>query len=220
MGTTSTAIQTQVSIGVADGAANAHIRKQILRLRLARGWTRQDLEESAGLAPNTLGDLETGVRRVSVDVLQKIIDALECDISDVWPSPRSNADVEGPPPPKLACDPLTFSRLAEVHSLTGAEASCMFVGTSRPGLSLVGQSADEKPASEIRPLSSINLDERERDLLSRKLLQGKVMSPWIAYLHCENGRSVYLCLKNARVALWEEGFIDYCLSAWLPALQF
>lgn len=201
---------------MADGVTNTHVRKQIQRIRLSKGWTKHDLERAAGLAPDTLVDLEAGIRRISVDSLHKMVDALGADITEVWPSPKSNSTVEDPFTPEWEINSLHFTRLAEVHSLTGAEASCMFASNSGPGLT--PSDAEMTPVPELQVLSTINLDEDERERLSLKLQQGSVMAPWIAYLHCENGRSLYLCLKNARVKFWAEGFIERCLSIWLDGL--
>ena len=216
MGTSRLAVQTQVSFGMADGVTNTHVRKQIQRIRLSKGWTKHDLERAAGLAPDTLEDLEAGTRRINVDILRKMVEALGANITDVWPSPKSISAVEDPFAPERASNSLHFSRLAEVHSLTGAEASCMFMSNSDPGLT--PSAAEMTPEPELRVLSTINLDEVERERLPLKLLQGSVMAPWVAYLHCENGRGLYLCLKNARVQFWAEGFIERCLSLWLADL--
>jgi len=214
--TTRLAVQTPVLFGMADGVTNTHVRKQIQRIRLAKGWTKHDLERAAGLQPDTLGDLEAGIRRINVDILCKMVEAMGADITEVWPSHESISAGEDPFAPDRASNSLHFSRLAEVHSLTAAEASCMFMSNSDPGLA--HSAAETAPAPEIRVLSTINLDEIERERLPLKLLQGSVMAPWATYLHCENGRSLYLCLKNARVQFWAEGFIERCLAVWLAAL--
>jgi hypothetical protein len=167
------------------------------------------------MAVDSLGGLEAGIRRINVDALRKIVEALEVDITDLWPSPKRISSVQSPLLLEQASDPINFSRLAEVHSLTGAEASCMFTSNGHPDLAQTAAEGTPEPA--LRALSSINLDEDERKRLSRKLLQGTVTAPWVAYFHRENGPSLYLCLKNARVETWAEKFIERCLSAWLTA---
>lgn len=216
MATTRLAVQTPVLFGMADGVTNTHVRKQIQRIRLSKGWTKQDLERAAGLAPDTLADLEAGIHRISVDILCKMVEAMGADITEVWPSHESIHSVADPFAPDRASNSLHFSRLAEVHSLTGAEASCMFMSNTDPGLA--HSTAETAPAPEIRVLSTINLDELEREQLPLKILRGSVMAPWATYLHCENGRGLYLCLKNARVQFWAEGFIERCLAVWLADL--
>jgi transcriptional regulator with XRE-family HTH domain len=209
------AVQTQVPVGMLDGATNTHIRKQIQRLRLSKGWTKHDLEQAAGIAADSLEDLEAGVSRINVDILRKIIEALDSDITEVWPSPERTSNVQSPLPPEQAGDPLNFSRLAEIHSLTGAEASCMFTGNDRPRLAQTATEDTPEPA--LQTLSSINLYEDEREWLCRRLLQRTATGPWDSYLYCQNGRRLYLCLKNARLEFWAEGFIERCLATWLAA---
>jgi transcriptional regulator with XRE-family HTH domain len=210
------AVQTQLFIGMPDGVTNMHIRKQIHRLRLSKGWTKQDLEQAAGISADSVEELEAGIRRINVDILRKIIEALESDITEVWPSTGRVASVQSQlPPASQADDPLNFSRLAEIHALTGAEASCMFAGNDRSALTETG--AEQAPEAALLTLSSINLDEGEKEWLSRNLLSWTVTAPWDVYLHRESGYSLYLCLKNARLEFWAEGFVERCLSAWLAA---
>jgi transcriptional regulator with XRE-family HTH domain len=209
------AYRTQIAFDMPDGVTNTHVRKQIRRIRLSKGWTKHDLEEAAGIAADSLGDLEAGIRRINVDILRKIVEALESDITEVWPSPLRTAIEQSPLPSEQASDPLNFSRLAEIHSLTGAEASCMFVSNGRQVPT--HEAAEEPPESVLRLLSMINLDEEEREWLCCNLLEATPTGPWVTYLYSENGRSLYLCLKNARLEFWAEGFIERCLSAWLAS---
>ena len=207
--------QTEMPFGMPDGVTNTHVRKQIRRIRLSKGWTKQDLEEAAGIGTDSLEDLEAGIRHISVDTLRKIIDALESDITEVWPSHRRVNNVDGELPNGHARDPLNFSRLAEVHSLTGAVSSCMFVSSDRPVV--VHQEAEEAPTAGLRLLAMINLDDDEREWLCSSILSGASTGPWVTYLYSEDGRSMYLCLKRASLEFWAEGFIERCLAAWLTA---
>ena len=213
MATSRIAFQTQIPLGVPDGATNAHVRKQIQRIRLSKGWTRYDLEEAAGIAADSLEDLEAGIRRINVDILQKIIEALESDITDVWPSPDAVSGVQSTFPNGQASDPVNFSRLAEIHSLTQAEASCMFIRNENPVLT--GAAAEKEKAAGFQVLSTINLEKEEMECLFRNISEGTSTGPWVTYLYRANGRGLYLCLKNACPTFWAESFIECCLSAWL-----
>ena len=215
MATTRMPFQTSEIFGAPDGLTNTHIRKQIQRLRLSKGWTKRDLEEAARLAPDTLQDFEAGIRCINVDTLRKLIEALESDITEVWPSGEGAGKVQHILLPGQAGEALHLSRLAEIHSLTGAEASCLFMGNNRPDHPW--PSADEKPDPALQVLSSINLDSHGSEWLRRRVQEWTVTSPWNVYLCCENGRSLYLCLKNARIEFWAEGFIERCLSTWLAS---
>jgi transcriptional regulator with XRE-family HTH domain len=210
------AVRKPIPIGMADGVTNTHVRKQIKKLRLAKGWTQHDLAEAAGMADSSLGCLETGFYRLNLDSLRKLIDALEADITEVWPSTKRISRVKSDLSLPHASDPTNFFRLAEVHSLTGAEASCMFTSSGQPGPA--SKAAEEKSKPALRALYTINLEENERWQLSRQLIEGTVTAPWAAYFHRDNGRSLFLCLKNACVEIWVEDLIEWCLSAWLASL--
>ncbi|HKT11436.1 MAG TPA: helix-turn-helix transcriptional regulator [Terriglobia bacterium] len=218
MATSRMSFQTLELFGAPDGLTNTHVRKQIRRLRLSKGWTKHDLEEAARLAPDTLEDFEAGIRCITVDTLRKLIEALESDITEVWPSADGSEKVRNTPLPGQADETLHLSRLAEIHSLTGAEVSCMFVGNTLPSQAVTA--ADGTPGHGLQLLSSINLAKDENEWLCQNLRQGNVASPWTVYICRENGRSLYLCLKNARVEFWAEGFIQSCLYTWLASTPF
>jgi len=213
--TTHMPFQTLELFGTPDGLTNTHIRKQIQRLRLSKGWTKHDLEEAARMPPDTLQDFEAGIRCITVDTLRKLIEALESDITEVWPSGEGADKVQNILLPGQAGEALHLSRLAEIHSLTGAGASCLFMGNNRPEHTWT--SADETPDPTLAVLSSINLDKDGSEWLRRRVQEWAVTSPWSVYFCCENGRSLYLCLKNARIEFWAEGFIERCLSTWLAS---
>jgi transcriptional regulator with XRE-family HTH domain len=215
MATSRLPYQGQDLWGTPDGVTNTHIRKRIQRLRLSKGWTKQDLELAARLAPDTLADFEAGIRRINVDTLRKLIEALDSDITEVWPSAEGADKVRETLPPDQDDEAINFSRLAEIHSLTGAEASCMFTGFDRPDPE---QTADEETIeSALRTLSAINLKPEDRDWLRIKVLHGTTTKPWVTYRHSQNGRSLYLCLRNPQTELGADILIERCLSAWLAA---
>lgn len=167
------------------------------------------------MPPDTLEDFEAGIRCINVDTLRKLIEALESDITEVWPSAEGAGEEGNILLPGHADEALHLSRLAEIHSLTGAEASCMCMGDNLSNHT--GTSVDETSTLAFLVLSSINLDKDESEWLCRKLQRWNVTPPWTVYLCCENGRSLYLCLKNARLEFWAEGFIQRCLSTWLAS---
>ncbi|HET9178161.1 MAG TPA: helix-turn-helix transcriptional regulator [Terriglobia bacterium] len=210
MATSRMEVQTELFTGTVDGLTNAHVRRQIQRLRRLKGWTQHDLEQAAGMSPNSIDGLESGLRRINVDTLQRIMEALESDITDVWPAVNRGDSVlrSG-----QASDPLSFSRLTEIHSLTGAEASCMF--SSEDYLDMAGAAAEAMAEPALRTLCAINLYDEERERLCREVLGGTDTDPWVTYRHSENGCSLYLCLKNPHLEFWAEGFVERCLSAWL-----
>lgn len=201
---------------MADGATNTHVRLQIKRLRLSKGWTQRQLAQAAGISASSLGCLETGFYRFNLDTLQKIIHALGVEIVDVWPSSNRINSIEDRLPPRRPGDQIHFFRLGEVHSLAGAEAACIFTGACRPETSLAAPEEAQQPA--LRPLYTIHVEESEIWWLSQQLQEGKVTAPWAAYVRREGDQSLYLCLKNASIGPWLEELIHCYLSAWIAAL--
>jgi transcriptional regulator with XRE-family HTH domain len=213
MATSSVGMEDQNLFGMPDGVTNTHIRKQIQRLRLSKGWTKRDLEQAAHLAPDTLQDFEAGIRRINVDTLRKLIEALESDITEVWPSTEGANRVRNTLSPEEEDDPLNFSRLIEIHSLTGAEASCLFIGDGIPDVTRTAD--EEKVEGSLRTLAAVNLKPEDRDWLRIKVLHGTTTSPWATFVRYDNGHSMYLCLKNPRLESGAEVLVERCLSAWL-----
>ena len=144
MSSSHVAVHKPIPVGLPDGTTNTFVRKQIRKLRVLKGWTQRELAHAAGISASSLGCLETGFYRLNLDTLQKIIDALGVEISDVWPSRNGSNHVECSHPPQRARDQVHFYRLAEVHSLTGSEASCLFASNLQPALS---QGPARKPRS-------------------------------------------------------------------------
>lgn len=63
-----------------------HFADEMLRRRLARGWTQGQLAKVAGVSPHTITQIESALANPSVKTLQKIAAAfgaeLTCDIED------------------------------------------------------------------------------------------------------------------------------------------
>lgn len=216
MASSHVAVHKPVPIGLPDGTTNTFVRKQIRKLRILKGWTQRELAHAAGISASSLGCLETGFYRLNLDTLQKIIDALGVEISEVWPS---RDGLNHPPcshPPRRTGDQVHFYRLAEVYSLTGAEASCLFACNLHPAPS--PEPGEEAQQPELRALYTVRLGENERWWLSRQLLQGSVAPPWVAYIHRENDWALFLCLKSPSMEPWIEKLIRCYLSEWITAI--
>src|SRR5262245_34041224 len=56
-------------------------------LRQSRGWTQEQLGERAGISYKFIGEIERGVGNPSVDYLDRLSQALEVDITDLFGSP-------------------------------------------------------------------------------------------------------------------------------------
>src|SRR3712207_2493376 len=59
-----------------DGNLDALVRQRIRGLRLARGWSLDELAARSWLSPSTLSRIETGHRRIALDQLAPIARAL------------------------------------------------------------------------------------------------------------------------------------------------
>lgn len=59
-----------------DGALDALVRQRIRGLRVARGWSLDELAARCYLSPSTLSRIETGHRRIALDQLMPIAGAL------------------------------------------------------------------------------------------------------------------------------------------------
>jgi transcriptional regulator with XRE-family HTH domain len=59
-----------------EGDVDSIVRRRIKGLRLARGWSLDDLAERCYLSPSTLSRIETGHRRLSLDQLTSLARAL------------------------------------------------------------------------------------------------------------------------------------------------
>ncbi|HEV2492052.1 MAG TPA: helix-turn-helix domain-containing protein [Terriglobia bacterium] len=203
--------------GLADGATNTHVRQQIRRLRLARGWTQRELALTAGLSPSSLGCLETGFYRLNLDTLHRLVLALDADITDVWPSAKQKNSAESEHPLLPGIDQVSFFRLREVHLLSSAEASCLFAGTRcRDG---ANGSAKDLGMPPLQALYTINLEDAERTALARQLASETLALPWVKYAYCQPPRCLFLSLKNPAMKPWLESLIERYLPAWLAAFQ-
>jgi len=66
---------------------DALVRRRIRGLRLARGWSLDDLAARSYLSPSTLSRLETGHRRIALDQLAAIARALGATLDQLVESP-------------------------------------------------------------------------------------------------------------------------------------
>jgi DNA-binding Xre family transcriptional regulator len=66
-----------------EGDLDGLVRKRIRGLRVARGWSLDDLAARCYLSPSTLSRIETGHRRISLDQLSSIARALETTLDQL-----------------------------------------------------------------------------------------------------------------------------------------
>ncbi|MFJ6698133.1 helix-turn-helix domain-containing protein [Streptomyces sp. NPDC091272] len=66
-----------------DGELDNLVRKRIRSLRVAKGWSLDDLAARCFLSPSTLSRIETGHRRIALDQLAPIARALETSLDQL-----------------------------------------------------------------------------------------------------------------------------------------
>lgn len=82
-----------------DGGLDGLVRKRIRALRVAQGWSLEELAARAKLSPSSLSRIETGQRRLALDQLVDLARALdtsldqlvETDTDDVITHPTAEA---------------------------------------------------------------------------------------------------------------------------------
>lgn len=62
-------------------------------LRQSLGWSLEDLAERSHLSPSTISRIETGKRRISIDVLVTLARALQVDLESLLDAEDSDGDV-------------------------------------------------------------------------------------------------------------------------------
>jgi transcriptional regulator with XRE-family HTH domain len=75
-----------------DGTVESLVRQRIRALRLARGWSLDDLAERCWFSASTLSRMETGHRRIGLDQLTALARALDTSI-DYLVAPEDDEDV-------------------------------------------------------------------------------------------------------------------------------
>jgi transcriptional regulator with XRE-family HTH domain len=71
-----------------DGELDALVRQRIRSLRVARGWSLDELAARSYLSPSTLSRIETGHRRIALDQLAPIARALSITLDQLVESGR------------------------------------------------------------------------------------------------------------------------------------
>jgi transcriptional regulator with XRE-family HTH domain len=71
-----------------DGELDALVRQRIRGLRVARGWSLDELAARSYLSPSTLSRIETGHRRIALDQLAPIARALGTTLDQLVESGR------------------------------------------------------------------------------------------------------------------------------------
>jgi DNA-binding Xre family transcriptional regulator len=83
-----------------DGDLDGLVRKRIRALRVAQGWSLDDLASRARLSPSSLSRIENGQRRLALDQLVVIARALDTSLDQLVETDTddviSNPTIDGP----------------------------------------------------------------------------------------------------------------------------
>lgn len=105
------------------------VRQRIRGLRLARGWTLDNLASRSDLSPSTLSRVETGHRRIGLEQLVVIARALGTSL-DQLVEPEGNEDVVIRPEPESA-DGTTLWMLSRERDRRGVTIAKMRITEER-----------------------------------------------------------------------------------------
>ncbi len=61
------------------------VANQIRDLRTQKNWSQEELAEKSGLHRTYIGSVERGERNITLRTLQRIADALGCEITALFP---------------------------------------------------------------------------------------------------------------------------------------
>src|SRR5689334_24435931 len=113
-----------------DGELDGLVRQRIRGLRVARGWSLDDLAARCYLSPSTLSRIETGHRRIALDQLAPIARALGTTLDQLVES-SDDEDVVIRPQPDHAPGVTTWLLSGEraPHGVTVAK---MRIAADRP----------------------------------------------------------------------------------------
>jgi len=81
---------------------NATVRARLRSLRLALGWSLDDVAARAHLSASTISRIETGKRTISLDVLAPLCRALQVDVNALLDTTEDDEDVVIRPLPTTA----------------------------------------------------------------------------------------------------------------------
>lgn len=110
------------------------IRKRIRGLRLARGWSLDNLADRCGMSPSTLSRIETGNRRIALDQLVPLARALDTTLDQLVES-ADDGDVVIRPIPDSSRGVTTWilSNERSLHGVTVAKMRITAEQTATPG---------------------------------------------------------------------------------------
>lgn len=111
-----------------DAAVDAVVRARIRSLRTTRGWSLDALAARCELSPSSLSRIETGHRRVALDQLVRIAQALDTTLDQLVESDAEEDVVIRPEP--TSTDGMTTWILSRDAGINGTTVAKMRFGTA------------------------------------------------------------------------------------------
>lgn len=71
-----------------------YIGKQIQKRRKGKGLTQQELSETADISLSFLGHIERGTRKLSIETLLKLLQALDCSADELLGTGKKNQQIQ------------------------------------------------------------------------------------------------------------------------------
>lgn len=68
------------------------IASNLIRLRLAKGWSQSELARHSGVTQPQISQLEGRLRGVGPDSRKKLAEALGVDVQELWATPPASPD--------------------------------------------------------------------------------------------------------------------------------
>ena len=102
---------------------NRLVIKNLKRLRLSKGMKMRQVAQLGRIPLSSYACMEAGHYNISIDLLFRVLGALEADIQDVWPAETVGVENESDP---IYIRRIQSFRLSEVLSLTKGEGAALF----------------------------------------------------------------------------------------------
>lgn len=182
--------------------------KRIRQLRLEKAVSQKLAALRSGIPQSSYSSLETGAYRLSIESLYRILQALNADISEIWPSPLKFG--------------VSKSLRATTESMRNSVALWKLLDSClcRKACVLL-----EEPGRQPRGLARIGVTRRIQKLLVARIL-GEVVptqlerSNWTCLSYREGLYSIHLCMKRPRLDKRIRRRVLNSLSVWLADEMF
>lgn len=178
---------------------NQFIRERLCEIRKEKRLSVRQAAVLNGIPESSYSCLEHGHYRITLQNLQKMLEALGIAIDEVWPAlnqPRPEAWSSVPD-----ANTLNYFRFREFLRMADAEQAALFL--RRKGA--------------MKPVYSFNLDQSETQTLQDSVLTG-LPQGWKTYRKSSHEVEIYLSIKHAFVGDDLKRLLSLYMDLWLATL--